>query len=84
MEPSPCSRLSRSRPGRCWLNQVERLFAKITTEQIRRNSSRSVPHLRPCILDYIDDHNRDPKPFKWTASADIILGKVEHLCSKLA
>jgi transposase len=67
-----------------WLNQVERFFAKITTEQIRRNSFRSVSHLRRCILDYIEDHNRDPKPFKWTASADIILGKVEHLCRELA
>ena len=67
-----------------WLNQVERFFAKITTEQIRRNPFRSVSHLRRCILDYIHDHNRDPKPFKWTASADIILGKVEHLCNELA
>lgn len=66
-----------------WLNQVERFFAKITTEQIRRNSFRSVPQLRKCILDYIAAHNRDPKPFNWTASADVILGKVEHLCREL-
>jgi transposase len=66
-----------------WLNQVERWFAKITNEAIRRGSLRSVPHLRQTILDYIAAHNRRPAPFVWTASADLILGKVAHLCSEL-
>jgi transposase len=66
-----------------WLNQIERWFAKITNEAIRRGSFHSVPHLRQTILDYIAAHNRDPKPFVWTASADLILGKVAHLCSEL-
>ena len=66
-----------------WLNQVERWFAKITTEAIRRGSFRSVSHLRQTILDYIAATNRDPRPFVWTASADLILGKVSHLCCEL-
>jgi hypothetical protein len=33
---------------------------------------------------YIEHHNQNPKPFKWTASAEMILGKVEHLCNSLA
>jgi transposase len=66
-----------------WLNQVERFFAKITAERIRRESFRSVEHLRQTILSYIKHHNKEPKPFKWTASADLILGKVEHLCKQL-
>ncbi len=31
------------------------------------------------MLDYLDQGNRDPKPFVWTASADLILGKVARL-----
>jgi len=66
-----------------WLNQVERFFAKITLEQIRRGSFRSVNQLRNCILDYIKQHNQNSKPFRWTASAELILGKVEYLCKSL-
>jgi transposase len=66
-----------------WLNQVERFFARITDQRIRRESFRSVQHLKEAILDYIKHHNKNPKPFKWTASAELILGKVEHLCNTL-
>lgn len=67
-----------------WLNQVERFFAKITAQRIRRDSFRSVQQLRDAILNYIKHHNQTPKPFKWTASAETILRKVEHFCKSLA
>jgi transposase len=67
-----------------WLNQVERFFAKITNERIRRGVFRSVGELQQAIESYIANHNRAPKPFRWTASADAILGKVAALCKKLA
>lgn len=67
-----------------WLNQVERFFAKITLEVIRRGSFTSVMQLRQAILDYIKAHNHDPKPFVWTANADRILDKIGRFCSKLA
>jgi hypothetical protein len=38
---------------------------------------------RRLSLDYINHHNTNPKPFKWTASADMILGKVQHFCNSL-
>lgn len=66
-----------------WLNQVERFFAKITTERIRRGSFRSVAELRPAILSYIAHHNDTARPFQWSASADRILGKVEAICNGL-
>jgi transposase len=66
-----------------WLNQVERFFAKITDQRIHRESFRSVEHLKKAILDYIQHHHKNPKPFKWTASAELILHKVEHLCNSL-
>ncbi|MDT8442609.1 MAG: IS630 family transposase, partial [Desulfuromonadales bacterium] len=58
-----------------WLNQVERWFAKITMERIRRGTFNAVPQLENAIMEYIDSHNENPKPFCWTATADIILEK---------
>ena len=65
-----------------WLNQVERFFAEITEKRIRRGAFRSVAELEQAIRDYLEQHNRDPKPFVWTASADLILSKVQRLCER--
>jgi transposase len=59
-----------------WLNMVERFFRDITHNQIRRGIFRSVPELITAIEQYIAQHNRDPKPFIWTAKASDILEKV--------
>ena len=59
-----------------WLNMVERFFAEITRNRIRRGVFKSVPQLKAAIMEYIDNHNRDPKPFVWTKSASQILEKV--------
>lgn len=66
-----------------WLNQVERFFAELTRKRLQRESFLSVPQLRAAIRDYLKTHNASPRPFKWTASADLILGKVSHLCREL-
>ena len=63
-----------------WLNQVERFFALITERKIRRGIYRSVVALRADITDYIKQHNTDPKPFRWTKSADDILRSIERFC----
>jgi hypothetical protein len=64
-------------PTSCsWLNLVERFFAQITAQRIRRGSFESVKELEDEIKDYLKVHNRDPKPFKWTASAEGIIEKV--------
>lgn len=67
-----------------WLNQVERFFARITTERIRRDSFRSVDELKQAIESYIVAHNQKPKPFIWTATANSIFAKISSLCGKLA
>ena len=59
-----------------WLNQVERFFGLITQERIRRGAFTSVSDLEAAILDYLDRHNADPKPFVWTATASAVLEKV--------
>ena len=69
-----------------WLNMVERFFRDITTERLRNGVFRSVPELTAAIKEYIAVHNRNPKPFIWTAKAHDILAKViranRHLSSK--
>jgi transposase len=59
-----------------WLNLVERFFAEITNKSIRRGAFKSVPDLEKAIMKYLASHNRNPKPFVWTAKADNILAKV--------
>jgi transposase len=63
-----------------WLNQVERFFALITDKKIRRGVYRSVADLKADIAAFIDQHNAQPKPFRWTKSADQILASIERFC----
>jgi transposase len=63
-----------------WLNQVERFFALLTDKKIRRGVHRSVADLKADIAAFIDHHNADPKPFRWTKSADDILASIERFC----
>jgi transposase len=66
-----------------WLNQVERFFALITNEAIRRGNFVSVGGLVTAIRDYLDAHNLEPKPFVWSASADRILEKTANFCKSI-
>jgi hypothetical protein len=42
-----------------------------------------VAQLEQAIHTYLAEHNRKPKPFPWTASAALILGKFQHLCKEI-
>jgi len=61
-----------------WLNQVERFFRDLTDKCVRRGVFRSVRELQQCIQNYIEVHNRQPKPYLWTAKARDILEKVKR------
>ena len=65
-----------------WLNQVERWFGLITQRAIKRGSKSSVKELIKRIERFIERHNENPVPFKWTATADSIFEKLSRL-SKL-
>ena len=72
-------------PTSCsWLNLVERLFAEITRQRIRRGTFASVPDLEAAITDWIDARNADPKPFSWTAKAGKIITKHRRAKKALA
>lgn len=61
-----------------WLNLVERWFRDLTDKRIRRGTFTNVAKLEAAIQAYIDEHNQNPKAFKWTAKADVILEKVRR------
>jgi len=63
-----------------WLNQVERFFALLTEKQLRRGVHRSTQELEQAILGYINTVNADPRPFRWTKSADDILASIKRFC----
>jgi putative transposase len=66
-----------------WLNQVERWFALITQQAIRRGSFRSVRELVRKIDNYVTHYNRSKRPFIWTATADSIFEKLQRLCKSI-
>jgi transposase len=65
-----------------WLNQVERFFAAITEDRIRRGVFTSVVQLERAIAGYLAEHNRNPRPFAWTADADSILDRIKRVCER--
>ena len=64
-----------------WVNLGERFFANIAERQIRRGVHRSPPNWKRRSA-YIDAVNADPKPFRWTKSADDILATIKRFCLK--
>src|SRR3954465_7555618 len=66
-------------PTSCsWLNAVETFFSKLTRQRLRRGSFPSRVSLREAINRYLAEHNRDPRPFVWTADPDVIVEKVRR------
>jgi transposase len=65
-----------------WLNLVERWFALLTDKQLRRGVHRSTKELETAIRNYIQHHNKNPKPFVWHKTADQILDSVSRFCKR--
>jgi hypothetical protein len=65
-----------------WLNQVERFFGNLTERALRRGAHRSTAELEAAIHAHMDAHNANPKPFRWTKSADDILANIQRFCMR--
>jgi hypothetical protein len=63
-----------------WINQVERFFALLTERALKRGVFRSVGDLEKVIKASIDATNADPKPSRWTKTADDILASIQCFC----
>jgi transposase len=64
------------------INLVERWFAEITHQRIRRGVFRSVKELEAALREYLDVHNENPKPFVWTRTADQILESIARFAQR--
>jgi transposase len=66
-----------------WLNQVERWFAYLTDDLLRRGDHRSVQALEKDIRDWTATWNEDPRPFIWTKTAEQILERLGRLMQRI-
>ena len=66
-----------------WLNQVERWFAYLTDDLLRRSDHRSVQALERDIRDWVKAWNEDPRPFVWTKTAEQILASLGRLLQRI-
>jgi transposase len=62
-----------------WLNAVEGFFSILTRRRLKRGAFKSVADLQDAIARYIREHNKTPKPFVWTKTANAILAKLDRL-----
>ncbi len=73
-----------------WINQslapakagVERFFSLLAEKQIKRGAHTSVKELIEAIEAFIHRQNENPKPLRWTKSADDILASIERFCRR--
>jgi len=66
-----------------WMNLVERWFAELTNRKLRRSAHRSVTELETDIRKWINEWNKNPKPFVWTKTADDILETLADYCQRI-
>ena len=62
-----------------WLNLVERWFALITGQAIRRGSFDSVRRLERAIMRWLAVWNENAQPFHWTKSAAAIKRSLQNV-----
>jgi transposase len=66
-------------PTACsWLNTVETFFSKLTRQRLQRDVFGLLVDLQAAIRRYLVEHNRNPRPFVWTADADRVIEKVRR------
>jgi transposase len=66
-----------------WLNLVESWFSVLTTKQLQRGAHTSVPQLQRAIYDFVEAHNDEPRPFRWTKTAEQILERTARYCGSV-
>ena len=59
-----------------------RWFAELTRKKLRRGVHTPTAQIEADIRGFIDRHNENPRPYKWTKSANEILDSVKRFCQK--
>lgn len=63
---------------------MEAWFAQLSQKRLRRGMFTSVKALKDAIMEFVEVHNRNPRPYQWTTSADDIFRKVARCQAVLA
>jgi hypothetical protein len=64
--------------GSSWMNLVERFFRDLSQQAILPGSFGSVRQLVGAIMEYLAQHNLNPKRYVWKAKGEEILAKIER------
>lgn len=59
-----------------WLNAVEGFFSALTRRRLKRGVFCSLVDLQAAINRYVVEHNKNPRPFTWTANPDRVLAAI--------
>ncbi|MCQ4122833.1 IS630 family transposase [Rhodococcus tibetensis] len=70
--------------GSSWINQVERWFAFLTDQLLRRGVHKSVAALEKDVRNWIKTWNDDPKPFVWHKTAEEILDSLAKYIARIS
>jgi hypothetical protein len=66
-----------------WASQINGLrIVHGRRKQLRRGVHTSTSQLEADIRTFIQRHNENPKPYRWTKTADEILSSVKRFCQK--
>ena len=65
-----------------WLNLVESFFSIVERRVTKRGVHHSTTALESDIQTFLEAHNDDPMPFRWTKTADQILESLARYCAK--
>lgn len=70
--------------GASWINQVERWFGFLTDQMLRRGVHKSVQALERDVRAWIEAWNENPRPFKWTKTAEEILDSLAKYIARIS
>lgn len=70
--------------GSSWINQVEHWFGLLTDQLLRRSVHKSVTALENDVRDWITAWNNNPKPFRWTKTADETLNSLAKYMTRIS
>lgn len=59
-----------------WLNAVEGFFSALTRRRLKRGVFCSLVELQAAINRYLAEHNKNPRPFTWTADPNRVLAAI--------
>ena len=67
-----------------WISQIERWFAELQRRCLDRGVFCSLDELTTALENWIKTWNATARPFKWTKTADQIIDRICHYCSRIS